>query len=194
MTGLEDLLVDLSVRHGLDPEERFYYDNPASDDFIWAERIGGHRDYNATECPGELLYAQLPAIRAAVAARVGGGTEPEPEPEPLGSLHVGDLDGNAVVQRNQWRATVTATVLDATQVPVSGAVVTGTWTTTGSAASCTTGADGTCTVTESARKGTDSLTFVVDGVTKDGFVYAAEANSDEDGGSNGTTITVVRSG
>jgi len=31
------------------------------------ERISGHRDVNSTACPGNALYAQLPAIRALVA-------------------------------------------------------------------------------------------------------------------------------
>jgi hypothetical protein len=196
MAGLEDLLVDLSVRHSLEPEQRFYYDNPASDDVIWAERIGGHRDYNATECPGERLYEQLPVIRAAVAARVDAepGPEPDPDPEPLGSVHIGDLDGAAAVQRNQWQGRVTATVLDAADAPVSGAVVSGTWTTTGSQVSCTTAADGTCTVTEGARKGTDSLTFTVSAVHQTGLDYDAAANTDPDGSSDGTSITVARSG
>ncbi|MBA2504958.1 MAG: N-acetylmuramoyl-L-alanine amidase [Thermoleophilaceae bacterium] len=30
------------------------------------ERISGHRDVNSTSCPGEALYAQLPALRAKV--------------------------------------------------------------------------------------------------------------------------------
>jgi hypothetical protein len=35
--------------------------------------IAGHRDANYTECPGEALYALLPAIRANVAERMGTG-------------------------------------------------------------------------------------------------------------------------
>ncbi|MGW0391034.1 peptidoglycan recognition protein family protein [Streptomyces sp. NPDC003042] len=33
--------------------------------------IHGHRDYNATQCPGDRLYALLPRLRQDVAARVG---------------------------------------------------------------------------------------------------------------------------
>jgi hypothetical protein len=33
------------------------------------ERISGHRDANATSCPGSALFAQIPALRAAVARR-----------------------------------------------------------------------------------------------------------------------------
>jgi hypothetical protein len=35
------------------------------------ERISGHRDGNATSCPGELLYAQLPELRALAAQYAG---------------------------------------------------------------------------------------------------------------------------
>ena len=34
-------------------------------------RISGHRDAYGTECPGGQLYAKLPSIRSAVAARMG---------------------------------------------------------------------------------------------------------------------------
>ncbi|MGH3504278.1 MAG: peptidoglycan recognition protein family protein [Nocardioidaceae bacterium] len=37
------------------------------------DAIVGHRDYNATECPGDVLYKQLPNLRDRVAARLGGG-------------------------------------------------------------------------------------------------------------------------
>jgi hypothetical protein len=35
------------------------------------ERVSGHRDGNATSCPGELLYAQLPALRTRAAQYAG---------------------------------------------------------------------------------------------------------------------------
>jgi hypothetical protein len=35
---------------------------------IPAERLASHRDYARTDCPGEHLYAQLPALRALIAA------------------------------------------------------------------------------------------------------------------------------
>jgi hypothetical protein len=35
-----------------------------------ASQIYGHRDFLATECPGEAFYAQLPALRTAVAAKL----------------------------------------------------------------------------------------------------------------------------
>lgn len=38
---------------------------------IAASEIYGHRDYNSTECPGEVLYGRLPELREAVGARLG---------------------------------------------------------------------------------------------------------------------------
>ncbi|TCP54810.1 N-acetylmuramoyl-L-alanine amidase [Tamaricihabitans halophyticus] len=38
---------------------------------IPASEIYGHRDYNSTECPGEVLYGRLPELRDAVGARLG---------------------------------------------------------------------------------------------------------------------------
>ncbi|MFB4301154.1 peptidoglycan recognition family protein [Actinomadura sp. NTSP31] len=53
-----------------------------------AEAIVGHRDYNSTSCPGDVLYSRLPTLRRAVAARLegssGGGpkTKPKAPPKP----------------------------------------------------------------------------------------------------------------
>ncbi|WP_329275932.1 peptidoglycan recognition protein family protein [Streptomyces sp. NBC_00691] len=49
-------------------------------------QIYGHRDFNATECPGDRLYALLPQLRRDVAARTGG--DPTAPVWPL--LHNGD--------------------------------------------------------------------------------------------------------
>lgn len=53
--SLVDLCATLCTRYGL----RAY-------------QIYGHRDFNDTDCPGDLLYARLPRLRADVAARIGG--------------------------------------------------------------------------------------------------------------------------
>ncbi|MGW5343938.1 peptidoglycan recognition protein family protein [Streptomyces sp. NPDC004050] len=51
-----------------------------------AYQIYGHRDFNATQCPGDRLYALLPQLRRDVAARIGG--DPTAPVWPL--LHNGD--------------------------------------------------------------------------------------------------------
>lgn len=40
---------------------------------IPSSQIYGHRDFDATDCPGDRLYAMLPQLRADVAARIGDG-------------------------------------------------------------------------------------------------------------------------
>ncbi|MDP8929881.1 MAG: Ig-like domain-containing protein [Actinomycetota bacterium] len=64
----EWVLAELAGRHGIDPQSTVTYVNPVSGDTKVVDAIAGHRDYTATECPGERLYEDLPEIRAAVAA------------------------------------------------------------------------------------------------------------------------------
>ncbi len=76
ITALEKLLAWKLGLSGLDPmgaakmtcgsTEKF-----KADTTVTLPVIAGHRDANYTECPGEDLYAQLPAVRQAVAARLG---------------------------------------------------------------------------------------------------------------------------
>ena len=45
------------------------------------EAIVGHRDYNETSCPGDVLYSRLPALRRAVADRLEGSAAAAPKPK-----------------------------------------------------------------------------------------------------------------
>ncbi|WP_433242879.1 peptidoglycan recognition protein family protein [Actinomadura nitritigenes] len=50
-----------------------------------AEAIVGHRDYNETSCPGDVLYSRLPALRREVADRLeGSAAAPKPKSKPKG--------------------------------------------------------------------------------------------------------------
>ena len=55
------------MRHDIDPHGESAYVNPVNGAVKVVANISGHRDWAATECPGGTLYAQLPAIRDAVA-------------------------------------------------------------------------------------------------------------------------------
>jgi hypothetical protein len=111
-------------------------------------------------------------------------------------MHIGSLTATAV-RTSTWQATVTVTVLDGNNAPISGAVVTGTWTNgTGSGSggtggtTCTTGATGQCTVTRTGIALTrTSMIFTVSGVTKSSgspsLIYQYQPGSI-------TTITVTR--
>lgn len=106
--------------------------------------------------------------------------------------HVSDLDGSIVRQRASRTATVTAEVKDNLGLPVSGASVSGMWTgqNVSSAATCTTGADGRCAVSMNVAYGTSAVTFSVTNVQNATLAYQSAANSDMDGDSNGSSITL----
>lgn len=94
------------------------------------------------------------------------------------AMHIGDLTGVSSISRNKWTAKVTATIVGPTNLPVSGAVVTGSWSNgyTGTG-TCTTGTDGKCTITSGSMKTTvTSVTFTVTNVTAPGYYYDAAVN------------------
>jgi hypothetical protein len=109
------------------------------------------------------------------------------------SSHCGDLDGSAANQGSQkWKATVTMTIHDASENPVAGATVSIQWS-TGATGTATTGANGQGTFTLSnLSKQTPSVTLTIMSVTHATLTYAAGANHDPDGDSNGTSITVPK--
>jgi hypothetical protein len=107
-------------------------------------------------------------------------------------VHVGDLDGSTTTNGPNWKAVVTVAVhVGGTHAAVSGATVTGTFT-SGGAGSCVTTGSGSCVITSASIKGSvASSTFTVTGVAGSGLTYTLP-NHDVDGSSNGTTITVPR--
>jgi len=68
--ALVRLLAWAAARNGIDPLGQSMYVNPETQVSRYTYNIGGHRDYQATTCPGGVLYAQLPAIRKEVAAAI----------------------------------------------------------------------------------------------------------------------------
>ena len=125
---------------------------------------------------------------------------PENTPTPTATpgssttMHVADLDATSVNNGRTWTAHVTILVVDGAGNAVSDANVSGSWSNGASGpASCTTGGNGACTVSESEiRKNVASVTFTVDNVTHDSLTYDASASGDPDGDSDGTTIVVSK--
>jgi hypothetical protein len=76
--ALAPLLGSLARRHGLDPQGTTRYVNPVNGASKVVATISGHRDWEASACPGGTLYEQLPAIRTAAA----GTPTPTPTPTP----------------------------------------------------------------------------------------------------------------
>jgi hypothetical protein len=133
----------------------------------------------------------------ALVVRSEGQTPPPPPPP--STMHVGDLEGSTSLvyirkSLKGWRASVSVKVHDQNEIPVSGAVVTGTWSGGYSGSSvATTGSDGMCTFstgTISTKK--TSVTFTANNVSKTSYTYVPGANHDTDGDSNGTSITITR--
>lgn len=109
-------------------------------------------------------------------------------------MHVGDLDGSSISNGPSWTAIVTILIVDSAGNPVADASVSGDWSNGASgSASCTTTSDGTCQVSkDSIHKRTSSVTFTVSAVTHASLTYDASVNTDPDGASDGTKITVFK--
>ena len=106
-------------------------------------------------------------------------------------IFVGDLDASTSNFGSTWGGNVTIYVQDDTGAAASGATVTGDFSNL-SGVSCTTDTNGLCTVSSATqRKNNGSMTFTVTGVSGS-LAYDSTQNSDPDGDSNGTTITILR--
>jgi VCBS repeat-containing protein len=114
---------------------------------------------------------------------------------PPNLFHIGDLDGATSISGKNWTAKVTIRVHDGTHSAVSGVVLTGLWSNGASgSASCTTAANGSCTVQSPklSRTAVASVTFTVTAATRSGWTYVPALNHDPDADSTGTAIVVLR--
>jgi len=84
--ALESMLAWEASRNGINPQATEPFVNPVSGATITSANIAGHRDYNATACPGDTFYLTLPTIRADVAARITGSSPDTTPPTTPGSL------------------------------------------------------------------------------------------------------------
>jgi subtilisin family serine protease len=126
----------------------------------------------------------LVQAKAAIDALTGGGGGEDV------AMSVADLDGSRTVAKRNWTATVTITVKDANGNLVSGVKVDGMFNTT--AVSCTTGTNGQCSSSATLKSTVASVTYSVTNLTASGYYYDATGNSDPDGDSNGTSITIYK--
>ena len=108
-------------------------------------------------------------------------------------MHVGDLDGAPVLGKRTWRAKATIAVHSPTEGIVDGATVSFTWSgAVGGSGTCTT-RKGVCSATSGdISNAATSVLITVTGVSRSGQTYTAATNHDVDGGSNGTSLAVVR--
>jgi hypothetical protein len=113
--ALEALLAEFATRHSLDPHATVDYLNPVNGYRRTVDAISGHRDWLATECPGERLYAQLPAVRDAVAAAMTpadappDGTDTVDDPAEAPALGVSGISPDTGRQNSRVDVTITGT-------------------------------------------------------------------------------------
>lgn len=110
-------------------------------------------------------------------------------PDASAMMHIGSLIGTSEPDaRNRWQAIVTITVHDASENPVAGATVQGSWDNSAAGSnSCVTEGSGSCTVTNGNIKGNvASVTFTVDQLSHPSFSYQLGENH------NGNTVTVFK--
>lgn len=69
-TALVNLLAWKAERHGIDPLGASVYTNPVLGNSKNLYNIAGHRDVNATACPGQLFYNTFPQLRQEVANKI----------------------------------------------------------------------------------------------------------------------------
>jgi hypothetical protein len=160
--ALETLLAEFATRHGLNPHATVDYVNPVTGDLKTVNMISGHRDWTSTECPGDRLYDDLPAIRDAVAAQMAALAVS------LSSPTDGDiLSGNVTVVAEAPEATSVTFSVGETEIGID---IDGTdgWT---SGWDTTTFAEGghtvTATATDGSATGLASVSVTVDNVAED---------------------------
>lgn len=68
-SALADLLGWEASTHGIDPLGSSTYRSPVTGAQLTFPNIAGHRDVNATECPGGVFYNNMTLLRGAVALR-----------------------------------------------------------------------------------------------------------------------------
>jgi hypothetical protein len=62
--------------------------------------IVGHRDYNSTDCPGDVLYRRLPRLRKEVARAIGGDAD-----DPAGDDDTAEGTSRAFLSHRRHRST-----------------------------------------------------------------------------------------
>lgn len=81
-TALERLLAWKLERHGLSPLGQSVYRNPVLGNTKLLYNIAGHRNVNATACPGNTFYPTFPQLRQRVANRIAATTGPDHDTDP----------------------------------------------------------------------------------------------------------------
>ncbi|MGH2455973.1 MAG: GDSL-type esterase/lipase family protein [Candidatus Limnocylindria bacterium] len=100
---------------------------------------------------------------------------PPPPPPPAGTVSLGTLSGDSNSRKGGWTATVTVTAVDGVADPVSGAAVSGSWS-TGADGGCTTGATGSCFFTLNLNKKTAAVSWTLATISHATLAYDPDGN------------------
>ncbi len=118
--------------------------------------------------------------------------------EPVSTLHVGNIDGSKENNKNKWRASANFAIHETNHSPVSGAIVSYSWSSREASGSgtCTTDGAGQCPsdwtpYLNKRNKRNESVTFTVGNVDPSAWYWSPD-NHDPGGDSDGTTITIVK--
>jgi len=106
-TALVEHLAWESERHLLDPLATSTFTNPAGGGSKTTPNISGHRDWSATACPGQNLYALLPTIRQEVATRTGAIAALDKKAPRISRIRSADVQRRRA--RVRWRTSEPAT-------------------------------------------------------------------------------------
>ncbi len=91
------------------------------------------------------------------------------------TMHLASATGSATVRKSGWTAKVAVQVADPQGLPVSGATVSGTWS-TGGTGTCVTQSPGTCSFSANLGSKTSSVTWTVNSIVAAGYSYNATDN------------------
>ena len=151
-------------------------------------RWDGNAAYNTvfttSDASGDYFHPSISGQAKLAAVSWAASYWPNGAPPPAGTASIGGLTSTASTRNGGWSAVVTIRVVDATLATVSGATVTGSWS-TGATTSCTTGSGGTCFVSLNVGKKVTSVSWSVSGITHATLTYAP-------GGNTVSAITVLR--
>lgn len=81
-TALIKMLAWEASRHALDPQGSSTYVNPESGASTSLPNIAGHRNVNATDCPGDDFYSTFSTLRQQVATEIAAHTGPAVDSTP----------------------------------------------------------------------------------------------------------------
>jgi N-acetylmuramoyl-L-alanine amidase len=122
-TSLVNLLAWKAERHGINPKGESTYVNAFDGTTQFLKNISGHRNVNATACPGQLFYETFPQLRQEVADRIAattGSAHDFTPPDVIGQRTLGTNPSGAHAQRYGLVFTEPVTGLTTEDLEVTG--------------------------------------------------------------------------